>query len=59
MSVERRDVWASAIAALIVTLFVSTGLVWLGVDNLETHAMAGRDQGPAHGFLYLLIGGGR
>lgn len=59
MSLERRDVWASAIAALIVTLFVATGLVWLGVDNLEAHSVIGRDQGPAHGFLYLLIGGGR
>ena len=59
MSLERRDVWASAIAALIVTLFVATGLVWLGVDNLRAHEMVGRDQGPEHGFLYLLIGGGR
>ena len=59
MSLERRDVWASAIAALIVTLFVATGLVWLGVDNLRAQGMVGRDQGPAHAFLYLLIGGGR
>ena len=59
MSLERRDVWASAIAAVIVTLFVATGLVWLGVDNLRAHGMAAHDQGPAHGFLYLLIGGGR
>ncbi len=59
MSLERRDVWASAIAALIVTLFVATGLVWLGIDNLRANGMVDRDQGPAHGFLYLLIGGGR
>jgi hypothetical protein len=59
MSLERRDVWASAIAALIVTLFVATGLVWLGVDNLRAQGMIGRDQGPAHGFFYLLLGGGR
>ncbi len=59
MSLERRDAWASAIAAVIVTVFISTGLVWLGVDNLRAHGMAARDQGPAHGFLYLLIGGGR
>lgn len=59
MSLERRDVWASAIAALIVTLFVATGLVWLGIDNLRAHELVSGDQGPAHGFLYLLIGGGR
>jgi hypothetical protein len=59
MSLEKRDVWASAIAALIVTLFVSTGLLWLGIDNLRVDSVVGRDPGPAHGFLYLLIGGGR
>jgi hypothetical protein len=59
MSLERRDVWASAIAVVIVILFVSTGLVWLGVDNLRVQSIVGRDQGPAHGFLYLLLGGGR
>jgi hypothetical protein len=59
MSLEKRDMWASAIAAVIVTLFVATGLVWLSVDNLRAHGMVGRDQGPAHGFLYLLIGGSR
>jgi len=59
MSLESRDVWASAVAALIVGLFVAMGLVWLGVDNLRATGMVGRDQGPAHGFLYLLIGGGR
>jgi len=59
MSLERRDVWASAIAAVIVTGFVATGFAWLGVDNLRVQGMAARDQGPAHGFLYLLIGGGR
>jgi hypothetical protein len=52
-------VWASAIAAVIVTLFVATGLIWLGVDNLRAHGLVSHDQGPAHGFLYLLIGGGR
>jgi hypothetical protein len=59
MSLERRDVWASAIAALIVTLFVASGLAWLGVDNLRVQEMVSHGQGPAHGFLYLLIGGGR
>jgi hypothetical protein len=59
MSLERRDAWASAIAAVLLTLFVATGLVWLGIDNLRAHGMAARDQGPAHAFLYLLIGGGR
>ena len=59
MSLERQDVWASVIAALIVAVFISTGLLWLGVDNLRAQAPIGRDQGPAHGFLYLLIGGGR
>ncbi len=59
MSLERRDVWASAIAALVVTLFVAAGLIWLGVDNLRARGLVGHDQGPAHGFLYLLIGGGR
>ncbi|HEY1503973.1 MAG TPA: hypothetical protein VGF92_06720 [Stellaceae bacterium] len=51
--------WASAIAALIVTLFVASGLAWLGVDNLRVQEMVSHGQGPAHGFLYLLIGGGR
>jgi hypothetical protein len=59
MSLEKRDVWASAIAALIVTLFVATGLVWLGIDNLRVNSVVARDQGATHGFLYLLLGEGR
>jgi hypothetical protein len=59
MSLERRDAWASAIAVVILAAFVATGLVWLGLDNLRAHGMAARDQGPAHAFLYLWLGGGR
>ena len=56
---EKRDVWASAIAALVVAGFVATGLVWVSIDKLNSGALANQDQGPAHAFLYLLIGGGR